>query len=161
MHRQKGFTLTELILVIIILGIIAAVALPKFAELGKEARIASLQSLAGALDTAANHTRLLCVTSRATSGCDLNARNWLGNIDNQYYWLSYGWPDSGDSLNNGQIDAMLIYSGFQATLPNYWSTRFELVGAPTPASCSVTYIDAWRIPAYPQNYTIQIDSSGC
>ena len=44
---QSGFTLIELI--VVILGILSAVAIPRFADLGSEARTASLEGLAGAM----------------------------------------------------------------------------------------------------------------
>jgi MSHA pilin protein MshA len=50
--KQRGFTLIELVVVIIILGILAVVAAPKFINLKSDALIASLKGLQGALKSA-------------------------------------------------------------------------------------------------------------
>tara|TARA_Y100001956_G_scaffold65059_1_gene65877 strand:- start:6341 stop:6793 length:453 start_codon:yes stop_codon:yes gene_type:complete len=53
MKRQGGFTLIELVVVIVILGILAVTAAPRFLNLQDDARNASLQGLKGAIDGAA------------------------------------------------------------------------------------------------------------
>ena len=54
--KQSGFTLIELVMVIIILGILAVVAIPRFANLQGDATKATLLGVKGSLETAANIT---------------------------------------------------------------------------------------------------------
>jgi MSHA pilin protein MshA len=49
MNKQQGFTLIELVMVIVILGILAATAIPKFTNLQDDARSAAVDGLAGNL----------------------------------------------------------------------------------------------------------------
>lgn len=50
--QQKGFTLVEMVAVIVILAVLAANAMPRFISMTKEARAASVQGVAGGLRTA-------------------------------------------------------------------------------------------------------------
>lgn len=50
---QRGFTLIELVMVIVIIGLLSAVAIPKFVDLGSDARTAAVAGVSGALSSAA------------------------------------------------------------------------------------------------------------
>lgn len=77
--RSHGFTLIELVMVIVILAVIAAFALPRFADLSSDARIAALESVSGTMKSA-----ITIVRSKAyAQGLSISASN-PGGIQTQY-----------------------------------------------------------------------------
>ena len=154
----RGFTLVELVSVISIVALLAAFAIPRFVNMGTQARVAAVRTLAGALDSASYSARAACMATADSTGCNLGSAAWTGTINGSAYWLNYGWLDAGDVLGSSQIDAFVDFSGFRAYLVGPPSTRFVRDDAPSPDRCSVTYYDAYFTPP---KYHYVIDVSGC
>ena len=83
MKKQQGFTLIELVVVIVILGILAVVAAPKFMNLQNDARNASLHGLKGAIEEAAG----VVYGKAVIQGKEHKATGEVDNID-----IVYGYP---------------------------------------------------------------------
>jgi MSHA pilin protein MshA len=67
MKKQAGFTLIELVIVIVILGILAVVAIPKFINLSSDAQVAATNGVAGAL-ASANATNYAARSENTANG---------------------------------------------------------------------------------------------
>ena len=80
-QAQKGFTLIELVMVIVILGVLAAVALPKFVDLKGDAQQAAMSGVAGAAASGSAINYAGCaVTSNAVTVGKCAAVNTCASI---------------------------------------------------------------------------------
>jgi len=69
--QQSGFTLIELIMVIVILGILAAFALPKFADLSGDARLSAMQGALGSVKSASSIAHSYALAKSSTGNITL------------------------------------------------------------------------------------------
>lgn len=72
-HRQKGFTLVELIIIIVILGILSAVAIPRYIDMRAEAAASTARAILGGLRDSATLVYTNRIVNATTSPIDMTA----------------------------------------------------------------------------------------
>lgn len=127
MRRQHGFTLIELVIVIVILGLLAATALPRFINITRDARIASVNGVAGGLRAAAALAKSQSLISVSGGFVSMDGVSVSVNAS--------GYPQN-------------TTTGIEAALPtpDGWSvvhggtdSTYTPPNPPTPATCNATY----------------------
>jgi|TARA_B110000238_G_scaffold186601_1_gene215887 MSHA pilin protein MshA len=169
-NKQQGFTLIELIIVIVILGILAVTAAPRFIDLTSDANEASLKGMHGAMKSAATlvYTKSIIqgLESSVNGSVDLDT-DGVGDID-----VEYGYPS--DARSSGITLAM------SDNFANEWawstrngpqrvvltSSKLSTSGAGQKVNalpiidkdCYLTYIAPTALGGVP---TIELTTSGC
>jgi MSHA pilin protein MshA len=150
LRRVSGFTLIELIMVIVILGILSAFALPRFADLGGDARVASVNALAGNLRSAANIAHAQQLADGASGSTDIS-------LDGQAITMVGGYPtaDAEGIAAAAQVSsdyATSVVAGAATT-----TLQFDL--SPARTNCYVRYAAANGTTVI--TASVAVTSSGC
>ncbi|MFE8072914.1 type II secretion system protein [Marinobacteraceae bacterium S3BR75-40.1] len=146
-QRQQGFTLIELVMVIVILGILAAFALPRFADLGGEARASSMQGVYGSVRSASSIVHSACL---ANSSCDQSNASSSVTLEGVSIATAYGYPTQASILDAAQISS----DDFDTT------TAGTIAANGASGTCEVTYAEATGTNDAP-DIAIDADPGNC
>ena len=165
--QQSGFTLIELVMVMVILGVLATFALPKYSDLSRSARVATLEGIEGAM-----RSTISIIRSQAyANGLSISASN-PGNqsayiVESEAGRSEVDWrnlcPESRAEL--GDALSMIDHIGLAEAgeLSSTFNNRYTRVGydiqgsgAPTANGCYLTY-DSFGDP----NCTVTLVTTDC
>lgn len=134
---QRGFTLIELVVVIVILGILAAFAVPRFMGMEGEARAATVKNMAGVLRASSTMGHAKCLAQGCANGANIQFENTNIVIANSY-------PNAATIINTVQgaivTNNPVTLPGWTITYPNANVVRFRKDGG--RANCYVEYVNA-------------------
>ncbi|MDN5499015.1 MAG: type II secretion system protein [Shewanella sp.] len=162
MKRQQGFTLIELVVVIIILGILAVTAAPKFINLQSDARVSALQGLKGAIQGANS----LVYSKAALSGVEklafgaspaptinigtANVTTSFGYLQATKTELENGVDIKFDEGADGKATDGTAEWVIKETKPETGAKSVEIWQKGAPADCKLTYTEAENATTAPK-----------
>lgn len=161
---QSGFTLVELVTVIVIIGVLAAVAIPRFTDLQSKARGAKVQAVAGSIKSAVALTK----ASALANGRSCAATGETVSMEGRSIDLNHCQPQALGTFSTGILGASNVEAsdGWAVSTTSGETggsaagsvVVIQLGGTPTPANCSVRYTAAAVADGAA---TVAADVTGC
>ena len=162
-RQQAGFTLVELVTVILILGVLAAVALPRYADLQGKARESKVKAVAGSVKAANGLAKASAMANGVSCG---SASGTSVTMEGATVALNHCYPQALGSFSTGILVAANVVAadGWAISATNTGGATagstltVELSDAGTPASCAVTFTSAANANTPP---VISTTTTGC
>lgn len=151
MKKSSGFTIIELVFVIVVIGILSAFAIPKYLEIRSDARAASIQTALGAVKAASAMVHALYLAPGGTPA-SVTMDGTTINIVNGYAASSAPGIATAAGISDGGTTGT-----YQVTI-TAGSTTISIYGATNPATCRVVYNTAASVSTPP---SITFATGGC
>ena len=159
MQRQKGFTLIELVVVIVILGVLAAVALPRFMNATEDAHSAAVNGTGGALAAGVALVRSQWELNRV-KGLAAPNTNVVGFGDGTVDVNASGWPIGVNGAWNCVEIWRSVLQGSAPTVDTASGTGIDYVATSAGTTCTYTYqLDGRTAASTPAQRTITYDNN--